>query len=140
MLQIKKKSVSPLKWYCMLDLVTFTSPCLQLIADEFSHTVMHGQKLARELPPPPRVSKPPARMKFTITDFTGNQNKLFYLFSNFCILYAKNIFFVFSPQQGRPRQLNLSRSTTLPVYMEHQQLGSPRKKSKIFNDKYNTNN
>lgn len=36
-----------------------------VIADEFSHTVMHGQKLARELPPPPRVSKPPAPRKAT---------------------------------------------------------------------------
>ncbi|KAK3100216.1 hypothetical protein FSP39_016451 [Pinctada imbricata] len=30
------------------------------IADEFSHTVMHGQKISRALPPPPPASRPPA--------------------------------------------------------------------------------
>ncbi|XP_062603660.1 serine/threonine-protein kinase Nek1-like [Saccostrea cucullata] len=37
----------------------------EVIADEFSHTVMHGHKLARELPPPPKASKPPAPRKAT---------------------------------------------------------------------------
>nr|XP_022325749.1 serine/threonine-protein kinase Nek1-like isoform X1 [Crassostrea virginica] len=37
----------------------------EVIADEFSHTVMHGQKLAKELPPGPRISKPPAPRKAT---------------------------------------------------------------------------
>ncbi|XP_056011940.1 serine/threonine-protein kinase Nek1-like isoform X3 [Ostrea edulis] len=36
-----------------------------VIADEFSHTVMHGQKLARALPPPPPASRPPAPRKVT---------------------------------------------------------------------------